>query len=362
MKKILSVILSIAMLFALSSTVFAADSGNGTKKSVSLGDCTFEITEKVNADYTTVRTYTNDATASRSAGALDLEKTKALLAVLGMTDDEINAFPLNTLIDFANAKDIVVSTSYTKSNDDTKAVVGIPAQTAIEEATALSIQQMEYFLNNEHLSEEIPMQTFGNISNTSTTPGEFKDTYMKMTHAAIHSGGGSYKFTVNAEWLTMPFFRGYDSIGSCAMNGTVTPNTSSGKYWYTIQTITLGKISTSSSGDILITDRYNKEKGNWYGSAGVFNLPNDIHSPDGTSSILYTNLKAYYEYKGNVTFPTLASNFNTAATYSHATIKLSIGSPSISIDTTGAVAVSIGLDIVGSMDIRVAELEVKYKP
>ncbi len=76
---------------------------------------------------------------------------------------------------------------------------------------------------------------------------------------------------------------------------------------------------------------------------------------------MHTNLKAYYEYKGNVTHPTLASNFNSTGTYVHATLTIS-GSPSVSIDTSGTVSASIGISVVGGEDIRNAELEVKYTP
>lgn len=351
-KQLLCVALSSAMVMGMSATAFAAEETDSTKKIIENNGYSFEISETTKADYTVVRTYENDNPITRNAP--DLEKAKALLAALGMTEDEINAFPTETLYDFATAEDIVVSTSYTKRNDENNTVIGLPANTAILEASILSEQQEDYFI------EQLNPNTRGTKPNDSTTPGEFKDSYMKITHSAIHLGGGSYKFTVNSEWLTMPFFRGYDSIGSCAMNGTVTPNTSSGKFWYTTKVINMGQISTLNSGDIAITDKSNKTNGNWYGSAGVFNLPNDVSNSNGIS-LMHTNLKAYYEYKGNVTHPTLASNFNSTGTYVHATLTIS-GSPSVSIDTSGTVSASIGISVVGGEDIRNAELEVKYTP
>lgn len=165
---------------------------------------------------------------------------------------------------------------------------------------------------------------------------------------------------VGATWLTMPFFRVYDSIGSCAMNGTVTPNTSSGKFWYTTKTFNMGNVSSIPSGNITITNRTNKTNGNWYGSAGIFNLPND---PGGSAGItvMHTDLKAYYEYKGHVTQPTIASYFNTVGTYSHATIGLSV-SPSISIDTSGTASASISLSLFADTDVRNAEREIYHRP
>lgn len=352
-KKLVCLALSSIMVIGMSATAFAAETADETEKTVKSGGYTFEITEKTEKDYTVVRTYEN--IASRARSTTNLGKAKAMLAALGMTEEEINAFPSETLYDIATAKDIVISTSYTRHSEDGNTTVGVPAKTATEAAAVLTEEQEDYFI--EKLQAPAVSKA---IANESTTPGVFKDSYMKITHTAIHLGGGSYKYTVSSEWLTMPFFRGYDSIGSCAMNGTVTPNTSSGKYWYTTKTINMGNITSTPSGNITITNKSNKVNGNWYGSAGVFNLPNDVSNPNGVS-LMHTGLKAYYEYKGNVTFPTLASNFNSTGTYSHATLTVSV-SPSVSINTSGTASASIGLKIVGGTDVRNAELEVKYKP
>lgn len=159
----------------------------------------------------------------------------------------------------------------------------------------------------------------------------------------------------------MPFFRGYDSIGACAMNGTVTPNTSSGKYSYTTKLFNIGSVSTSKSGDITITDISNEVNGSWYGSVGVFNLPNDVSDPNTGISIMHTDLQAYFEYKGHVSYPKIESYFNTVGTYTHTTISLGF-SPSVSIDTSGSVSASIGIEPGINKDIRSAEREVHYIP
>lgn len=39
---------------------------------------------------------------------------------------------------------------------------------------------------------------------------------------------GKHKFSTDARWLTMPYFQGKDSPGSCAQNATVTNSTRSG--------------------------------------------------------------------------------------------------------------------------------------
>ncbi len=119
-------------------------------------------------------------------------------------------------------------------------------------------------------------------------------------------------------------------------------------------------VSTIKSGDITITNKKNAVNGNWYGSAGIFNLPNDPGGSGGTS-VMHTDLKAYYEYQGHVSEPNTESYFNTVGTYSHATIGLSV-SPSISIDTSGSASASIGLSIFADTDTRNAEREIHYIP
>lgn len=184
---------------------------------------------------------------------------------------------------------------------------------------------------------------------------------MTITHAAAHNGGGSYTYTTSATWLTMPFFRGFDSIGSCAKGGSATPFSGKGHYSYTTKLISNGKITTQNSGNISISKTQAKINGDWYGYAGIFDLPNDIRYENMGYFVLHSNLKAYFEYKGNVTNPQLITNFNTNGTYSHATIAIAVD-PSVSIDTNGTMSASIGLKVMGSSDDRVAPLEVRYVP
>lgn len=352
-KKLVSVALAAVMAIGMSTTTFAAaPQPDKTEKTISANGYDFVVTEKIYPDYSVSRTYTRNPMTRATASE---DETVAMLIALGMSEDDVNAIPANTLLDFANGKEITITTSYTKHNENSNTTVGLQEDVALSSAEILSQQQEKYILENP---QEIT--PYGEKPNNSKVPGVFEDSYMKMTHAAINQGNGAYKFTVNATWLTMPFFRGYDSIGSCAMNGTVTPNTSYGKYWYNTKTFNMGNVSTVPSGDITITDKTNAVNGNWYGSAGVFNLPNDPGGSGGLS-VMHTDLKAYYEYKGHVSQPNIESYFNTVGTYVHATITIT-GSPSVSIDTSGTVSASIGISVAGGEDIRNAELEVRYKP
>lgn len=354
MKKLISLLTALVMVLSMSTIAFAASAYHDSEKSVTANGYTFSITERTHPDYSVSRTFTRDAAATRSLP--DVNEAKAMLIAMGMDEEEVNAFPNETLQEFAMSEEVTVTTSYSKHSESSNQTVGMPEGAALAEATSLSSQQEAYIIANA----QDGISPIGEKPNESTIPGVFEDSYMKITHAVAKLTGGAYKFTTSATWLTMPFFRGYDSIGSCAMNGTVTPNTSSGKYWYTTKTFNLGNVSSIASGDITITNKSNKVNGNWYGSAGVFNLPNDPGGSGGVT-VMHTDLHAYYEYKGHVSQPKVESYFNTVGTYSHSTISIA-SNPSVSIDTSGTASASIGLDITPSADIRNAEREIHYIP
>lgn len=354
MKKVISIVLSLVMLLSMSVTAFASDTGTTeTQLTVVQDGYSFSITEKITAEYAVVRTFYNDDSSTRSA--TDLNKTKALLISLGMKEKAVSKLTTETLQDFADSSYIVVSTSYTKFDEEAGVSTAVSKTTALAEASAIQAAKESAFIQNAQNA-----LTRGLKDNESDVPGEFIDSYMEITHAAAYQGEGLYLFTVDATWLTMPFFRGYDSIGSCAMNGTVTPNTRSGYYSYdTLMVDSLGRITRSSTGDLNITNKQNDTNGNWYGSAGIVNLPNDAASE--YSSIMHSNFEAHYQYKGHVNYPELMSWFNSVGTYDHATIGISF-SPSVSIEVGGNVSASIGLNIFASVDSRPAEIEINHIP
>ena len=181
---------------------------------------------------------------------------------------------------------------------------------------------------------------------------------MRVFYLVSYLGDAAYYFSTDARWLSMPLFRGYDSIGSCAQNATVIPGTGNGYVEYDIAEIINGKTRRSSDG-YDISNCKNAVNGSWYGSAGVFNLPNDSHI--GNISTMYSNFKAHYEYEGHVTHPNTSSYFNTIGAYDHSKLRLSF-SPSVSIDMNGDFSASIGLAITSSTDTRGVELEIHYIP
>lgn len=290
----------------------------------------------------------------------DLNETKALLQTLGMDANEITAIPSTTMQDFATGEEITVVTSYSKHSESSNKTTYLPKETALSEAAALKPQQEAYLL--EHPESNI--STKGVKPNESNTPGIFKDDYMKITHAAVRlrENKGLYKFTTNASWLTTPLFRGFDSVGSCAKNTTVTPNTNYGAYYYTSKTYNGNQvINTTTSGKKPFVKTERTEDNNWSGAAGIFTLPTNTHISGGIST-LHSDMGAYFEYKGKVAHPDLATNFNTVGSYSHAIVSVSF-TPSVTISTTlPFVSAGITLDIFPDVDIRNAEDEVRYIP
>ena len=252
---------------------------------------------------------------------------------------------------YIEGEQIVVATSYSKTDLNNNKTY-LDESTALQEATILKEEQ-----NQIKINKALGRELYANYSDT------FKDSYMKLTYAVTYKGNGSYLYSVDSTWLTMPFFRGYDSIGSCAMNGTVTNSTRSGYYTYDATYInngTGGTVTYDKGKKTSITNFKNAVKGNWYGSVGIFNLPNDINNSYATT--FYDNLKAHYQYRGHVSSPSESRWFNTVASYDHSTIALNVDTPSVSIDLNGEISASIGLSITGHVDTRSVELEIKYTP
>lgn len=345
LKKIVSLVLVTVMAIGMSVTAIAAEpSTNGIEKSVSVNGYTFSITERTDAYKRIIRTYENSTAQTRSS--INLDETKALLIALGMQEENVNKLTTDTLMEFANGEEIYVATSYSKADSENN-ITPLEEAVALQEAANLKAQQDAYKMN----------MALG-IAPAADYSDYTQDSYMRVDYAVTYQGDGNYLYVVDGEWLTMPFFRGFDSIGSCAMNGTVTNSTRSGSYEHDITYINMGSISYDDySGTI--TNKKNAVNGNWYGSAGVINLPNDVYGE--YSSVIYDNFSAHYQYSGHVSSPSEERWFNTIGTYDHATISIAFD-PSVSIDLNGDVSASIGLSLVGSVDSRPVEFEVHYVP
>ena len=181
----------------------------------------------------------------------------------------------------------------------------------------------------------------------------FKDDYMRITYIVAYLGDREYKFSMDAEWLTMPIFRFTDSFGAISMNMTVINDSRSGWYSYDESIYTL--INTTENTikcEIPQSNMYNAVDGNWYGSACEVDLPSSTYSD--YTSISITNYKVHYEFNGHYNGE-VGTYFNTIASYDHAEISIKL-SDSLNISTAGG-SFGIGLSIILSHTKRSVEYE-----
>ncbi len=293
------------------------------------------------------------------------KETKELLKDLGMRDHFIGNLSQESLTMYAQAESITSIVTYTRT-DETGNVEVIDQQTALDAATTYSV------------GDNLINQEIGGLDGAggNVVFGDFEDSYMEMCLMIVYMGDGLYHFSVDAIWLTTPFFRGWDSIGISATHINVENATRSGWFKYeSVNTRTyFGTSETTETTNVITfsSDENNRGKsgyisncsnGTWNGSGAIFSLPIDMNYIGEFSSeqTRHRNFSAHFEFDGTVDLPLQVINFSAVASYDHATLNLSIA-PSVSIGASGIEAVV--LDILGEHDTRVAELDhsIRYTP
>ena len=359
MKKVICVLLTLALLIPNFVSVNAADHSQNEKvTTVTDSMYGFTYTEYVDENNQTIRTYKKQQSSTRSsadssglarAGELSLEATKVLLAALGMEDRFINKLSDQALQEYAECEEIYAVSSYTKTDADGKVT-----NVSKEEA-----------MNAANLRAAVPAPDPGGGSYPSYE-GTFSDSYMYISYVVSYRGAGCYRYSIDAIWLTMPVFRGYDSLGACSQNMTVENYTRNGWRSYTQIASVNGDVEYhdyveyTQSG---YSDFYyeNATNGNWYGSAVVFDLPIDV-SGDNANWLINRDYCVHFEFIGEVSQPDQQMNFNTVGSYCHTRVVLS---PTFTIGiATSGLSVSIGINTIVAKDIRTAELNssISYIP
>ncbi|MBQ8397836.1 MAG: hypothetical protein IJX53_06535 [Clostridia bacterium] len=352
MKKILITVFSCVVAVMLCFNSFAVSPTLlGEKKIVENNGYVFPITEYKDSDLKIIRQYENNMVSNyennmvSNHDGFDIEQVRALLISLGIDESNVNKYSLDTLAQIAECERIVSTTSYSKYDKSGKHIY-VDEKNALSVTREIELKEQANFIK-------------GVLDDGEPAVGEYEDSYMRVVHTAFDMGGGMYLFTTDSVWLTMPLFRGYDSIGSCAMNATVTPDSGSGSYSYDALIVTSMSPVVTETYLVPITVIQEKETGSWYGAAGIFNLPDNVISD--THSIRYSNVAAHFQYNGHVNHPGLESYFNSNGSYSHSTLAL-ILSPSISINSKGEFSAEIGLNTIWDTDVRTASVEVHYVP
>ncbi len=355
MKKFISVFLSLVLICSMSATSFAAErQPNVISKTVKNEGYTFLISERTDEYNRIIRSYDNNNTSLCTAGVPDLDKTKALLVALGMQEKTVDNLNSEALQAFAEGKEIFIVNSYAMS-DANNNVTYLSESIAVEAAKKLKAQQDKIKLS--YALEGIPI-----AASSDYYSKYFQNSYIRVDYAVTYKGNGQYFYSVDSKWLTMPFFRGWDSLGACAMNGTVTIGSQSGYYYYDITYINGGIPSYASAFEwIDSSSEYgNAVNGNWYGSAAKFNLPNDVISSSG--SIINNNFGAHFQYFGHVSSPGQTQWFNTVGSHTHSVVTINT-SPNITIRTGASnLAASVGISPNWTSDIYGVEFEIKYTP
>lgn len=180
----------------LSSSLFALSDSTKAVKEIPLNGATFSIAKSdTGTIYSMVRNNVNDISKISLTGFLD---TKQALSMLGMETDQIEKLDYNDLVRYATCKNIIASVSYIKTNENR-------TQEYISEATAL---RESAIANNGDSKQQ----------------NQVSDDYMRIWHCVTHiedeftnSNSGLMHFETSARWLTMPTFRGIDSLASLSL-------------------------------------------------------------------------------------------------------------------------------------------------
>ena len=352
-RKMISIALSLAIIMSLVSTSFATDLNMASvQKTVKSGEFSFHITETESVNHSISRSYEN---TDWEQNHYDPHKTIALLQALGISQKQIEMMSSETLLKFGTSESINVTTSYSKFDAESNTVVELPEDVAIREAELLSAQQKEaFFSNNTGATTSINSSEFPESDSDS-----FEDSYMRLTHTASHLGGGVYCFTTEAEWLTMPFVRLKESIGSCALEFVVDNSTRDGYCSYDIVVKDGDRIDSRTEHEVLTNYQNAGTETSWMGSTLVFEIPEDT-SHQGSHRMI-EDYTVTYSYEAHIRNPELVTNFESIATYDHATFYVGV-TPDIAISYSGGVDASIGFSAGVVSDQRNVSVPLRYTP
>ena len=346
-KRIISFFMAMLLLCSYPVTSFACENSmkNETNDLV-------EVIEREDEYYRVIRSYINNQSLYNDEGNINFDKLVTILKLLGMDDYSIAMLDDEAIRACADGKELYYITSYTKNDADGN-VVYITKDEALQSVSELKIRQKQ-LLNNIINAEDSERSRA-----ITSYQDSFSDSYMVINYLVSHEGSGYYFYSVSSVWLTMPYFRGIDSLGSCAQNSTVSNNTRSGYCWYGVTEYNSGNVTTNSVTTYSGISYGNAANGNWYGAACSFNLPDDYISDN--YYIVYDSFGAHFQYSGYINYPTVESWFNAVGSYTHTRWNVSF-SPSFTITYPGSVSASIGLNVNQTTDIRGAEVLIHHVP
>lgn len=321
--------LFLALCLVMAVPTFAADEVTNEpleNTTVEVNGYSFDIQEKVDENFTIVRTYVNPDAQLMIIND-DVDKAKALLIALGMDEEGLELWTDESILAFANSEKATISLACYKLNEEDDTLIQIPKEVSDREVAAvLAIQEQ---LNNDITPY---------VGNTEISA------YIDVYHGAAYQGNTMYTFSTNAHWKTMPRDRGYDSISCASQSTNLDSHTIYGSWSYNQTTVTDGDVKKETIRGTKFVENRIIPFSDGSGVAGIFKLPTDMSGGDGLS-IKYDNFNVHYEYKGGIIDYTSPKNFSSVGTYSHATRKLTaVPSLSAGLSSSGPNAgLSIGL-------------------
>lgn len=312
MNKLIAVMMVLVMVLTFPASSLAAEITDTPDVKVKMNsEYAFTYTEYTDTDNSIIRTYSKQENPSASTFARGAsyavesatsteDRTKAVLTSLGMSPAFADELSEQDLEEYANSSQITSVVSYTKTDVEGN-VVNVPEEEALSAASV-----------DPDPSVDIIEDGGGYPSHYTSA----SDAYMKLLFVVSELGGGRYKYSVDAEWLTMPIYRLQDCVGIAVQNSSVSYGTYSGWYQYTTAvnhlTDTYSYVTKEN-----FTDANFAQPGNniWDGGAATFWLPTDQH--ETYSSVIHSGFKVHFECEATVTNPQLVTVFNATATYDH---------------------------------------------
>ena len=256
---------------------------------------------------------------------------KSVLSDLGMGNDFIDALPKKSLDMYSDAISITSITTYTKSDHEGKILV-IDESTALSEAAILR-------------APPVFPEDFGDDNGEfSSYVANCNDTYMRITYIVTELGNGDYHHSIDATWLTMPFFRGYELIGACVEGHLIDNYSCSG--WYSYDATNL--LGESANTRVVFPDDdiyvLTNAATNWRASGAVYCLRSDVTVGVDIpiTTVSYDNYKSHYEFKSSVTNKTSPLAFASTASYDHMTINVTL--PAMNLISENSLSY-IGFDV-----------------
>lgn len=358
MKRFFLFVIVSALVLSISPSVFASRSTDSSVNVEVNHKYMFSYTENVLSDHRIVRTYSKSAQSSQGSVACayaysttaqdsETDRTEAILSSLGMSSDFVEELSEDDLNTYAEAERITSTVTYTKMDIDGN-VTNVSEDEALQASTYGAIKEETNFGGDGSLSE----------SKVVT------DEYMKLVFVVTYLGDARYRYSIDAEWLTMPLWRYTDCLGAAAQRSATCYGSASGWYKYNVSIVTPTETTNVAESYTFSEDDFvSPTTDGWDGRAVTFNLPDDsVVASEYDTTMRYSGFKVHLQYDALVDTPELAVNFNAVASYSHTMV---VVIPGAGVDIgTDSIAGAWSFNLAFEEDIRVATFDnpLQYEP